>query len=250
VEFLRAATGEPAMSLAVLNGEDDSMAPRERSLAEMATTLTAQPWAFASELPAEVRRQGFDQGQVEAAVGVISMFNYFTRVADASGIEFDYQTPLPAFQPDMRQDGVPRPGRSVASHPAAEDRPAAEGRPQPEYQRLQATWQSWRSYLLESDKPLSQRQRRLLASVAAEEATDWEAAEALSVGAATEPGDDQLIEFSRKLSLEPWRMEAANLDKLRASGLPEQAVLHAISVVAHQNADSRLAIGLRVARQA
>jgi hypothetical protein len=244
------------MSLAVLNGEDDSLAPREQALASMARTLTAQPWAFSRELPDEVRRQGFDQEQVEAAIGVISMFNYFTRVADASGIEFDYETPLPAFQPDMRQDGVPRPGRSVPSRPAAEDRTAeegrlaAEGRPQPGYERLRMTWASWRSYLLESGEPLSQRQRRLLASVAAEEATDWEAAEALKVGGSTEPGDDLLIEFARKLSLEPWRMEAANLDKLRASGLPEQAVLHAISVVAHQNADSRLAIGLRAARQA
>jgi hypothetical protein len=244
VEFLRAATGEAATSLAVLNREDDAMAPRERALARMATTLTAQPWALTSAEPADVRRQGFDQQQVEAAVGVISMFNYFTRVADASGIEFDYQSPLPAFQPDMRQDGVPRPGRSVASQPAT------AGRPQPAYSRLQAAWETWRSYLLESDQPLSRRRRRLLASVAAEEATDWEGAEALSDGGATQPGDDLLIEFARKLSLEPWRMEAENLEELRSSGLPEQAVLHAISVVAHQNADSRLAIGLRAARQA
>ena len=31
------------------------------------------------------------------------MFNYLTRVADASGIEFDYPAPLPAFQPERGQ---------------------------------------------------------------------------------------------------------------------------------------------------
>jgi len=45
-------------------------------------------------------------------------------------------------------------------------------------------------------------------------------------------------------------MQAADLDGLRASGYREVAVLHVISVVAHQNADSRLAIGLAAASRA
>jgi hypothetical protein len=42
-------------------------------------------------------------------------------------------------------------------------------------------------------------------------------------------------------------MGAGDLEGLRASGYSEQAVLHVISVVAHQNADSRLVTGLGVA---
>ena len=42
-------------------------------------------------------------------------------------------------------------------------------------------------------------------------------------------------------------MTEADLEGLRAAGYSEEALLHVISVVAHQNADSRLAIGLNAA---
>jgi alkylhydroperoxidase family enzyme len=189
----------------------------------------------------DVRRQGLDEEQVEAAVCVISMFNYFTRVADATGIEFDYQTPLPAFEPDLRQATVPRPARSVSS------RPPAGSRPRPARQQLRAAWESWRAYVLEADEPLSRPERRLLARIAAEESADWEGAEALGGLQSLEGGEEELAGFARKLSRQPWRMEAADLGRLRASGYREEAVLHVISVVAHQNADSRLVAGLGAA---
>lgn len=228
----------------MLQGQDESLAPRARALARMAVTLTAEPWALTAGAVRDAARQGLDEQQIEAAVGVISMFNYFTRVADATGIEFDYQTPLPAFEPDLRQVTAPRPDRSVSAVPPAEPR-RRPGHPQ-----LQAAWDTWRTYELETDEPLSQRERRLLACVAAEEATDWAGAEALGARAPGAEGDDRLVAFARKLSREPWRMQAADLEGLRASGYSEVAVLHVISVVAHQNADSRLAIGLAAASRA
>jgi uncharacterized protein YciW len=244
VEFLRVASGEAATSLAVLQRDDESLEPRARALARLAATLTTEPWALTPETVAEVRRQGLDEEQTETAFGVIGMFNYFTRVADATGIEFDYQTPLPAFEPDLRQASAPRPGRSASS---ASSGWGAGRRPRPGHPRLRSAWESWRGYLLEADKPLSRRERRLLASVAAEETGDWEGAEALGGLDSAQSGDDRLVEFARKLSRQPWRMEAADLERLRACGYPEEGALHAISVVAHQNADSRLVMGLAVA---
>jgi hypothetical protein len=182
-------------------------------------------------------RHGLDEEQIEAVVGVISMFNYFTRVADATGIEFDYLTPLPAFEPDLRQTTAPRPSRPVSSSTGA-------GRLRPRNRQLQTAWESWRGYVLEAEEPISRRERRLLASVAAEETTDWEGAEALNGLERPADGDDLLIGFARKLSRQPWQMEAGDLAELRAAGYSEEGILHTISVVAHQNADSRLAIGL------
>jgi len=75
----------------------------------------------------------------------------------------------------------------------------------------------------------------------------WEGAEALSELKSAEGSDDVLAGFARKLSRQPWQMEAGDLERLRAAGYSEEAVLHAISVVAHQNADSRLVAGLRAA---
>jgi hypothetical protein len=188
--------------------------------------------------------QGLDEEQLEAAVGVISMFNYYTRVADATGIEFDYLTPLPAFEPDLRQDAPPRPSRSASSGGSA--RPV---RRRPRHGPFQAAWESWRGYVLEADQPISRRERRLLASVAAAESADWERAEALDGLERPAEGDDLLTGFARKLSRQPWRMEAGDLAELRAAGYSEEALLHVISVVAHQNADSRLAIGLSAVSQ-
>jgi uncharacterized protein YciW len=243
VEFLRVASGEAAPSLAVLRGEDESLAPRARALAKIAATLTAEPWALTREAMEGLTHHGLDEEQIEAAIGVISMFNYFTRVADATGIEFDYTTPLPAFRPDLRQVTASRPGRSVSSRPAAGSRP----RPRPRHPKLQRAWESWRTYVMEADEPLSRHERRLLASVAADETTDWAGAEALSEPGSAEGSDDVLAEFARKLSRQPWRMQGEDLESLRASGYSEVAVLHAISVVSHQNADSRFVVGLRAA---
>ena len=86
--------------------------------------------------------------------------------------------------------------------------------------------------------------RWVLAAVAAEQAGDWEGAEALSGTRSGPDGDDQLIGFARKLSRQPWAMGKEDLERLRSLGYSDEAVLHMISVVAHQNADSRLALGL------
>jgi hypothetical protein len=184
-------------------------------------------------------RQGLDEEQIEAAVGVISMFNYFTRVADATGIEFDYLTPLPAFVPDLRQATAPRPSRS-GSFGQGESQVTRR----PQHRQLRTAWESWRAYVMETEQPISRGERRLLAAIAAEETTDLAAAQALN---GQEDADDRLIGFARKLSREPWRMTAADLAGLRAAGYSQEALLHVISVVAHQNADSRLALGLRAA---
>ena len=223
--------------------EDESLAPRARALAGLAATLTAQPWALTGEDVQDARRQGLDEEQVEAAVGVISMFNYFTRVADATGIEFDYPTALPAFEPDLTQAMTARPGRPASPRRDGESR-------RPKHERLRAAWESWHAYVLEADEPLSQRERRLVARVAAEEAADWEAAAALAGPGPVGDHDETLAAFARMLSRQPWRMRAADLDRLRASGHTEPAVLHVISVVAHQNADSRLTAGLAAADRA
>jgi alkylhydroperoxidase family enzyme len=205
-------------------------------------TLTSRPWELTPEAVAGAGRHGLDKQQVEASIAVISMFNYFTRVADATGIEFDYNTPLPAFEPDRRQAASPRPRRS-GSPVRGGGRDRQRLRPGP----LQTAWESWRAYVTEADKPISRGERRLLASIAAQESGDWEGAGALGELDSLTDGENRLIRFARKLSRQPWGMQASDLAELRAAGYSEDALLHIISVVAHQNADSRLAIGLSAA---
>lgn len=204
-------------------------------------TLTGQPWELTPDAVREARGHGLDEQQVEAAIGVIAMFNYFTRVADATGIEFDYQTPLPAFEPDLRQAAAPRP-----DPPGSAGGPAGDRR-SPGYERLRTDWAAWRGYVLGADEPITRRERRLLAAVAAGEAADWQAAGELDGHMSGQDRDGRLAGFARKLSRQPWRMTEEDLNGLRELGYPDEAILHVISVVAHQNADSRLARGLTAA---
>jgi hypothetical protein len=160
---------------------------------------------------------------------VVAMFNYFTRVADATGIEFDYPTPLPAFEPDLCRVPTPRPPR-----------PTAGGKSDPVLPRspaLRAAWRSWREYVLNSDRPLTRRARELAAAAAAEESAAWALVAAPPERTAA---DEPLVTFARQLSREPWSMSSTNLDTLRDQGYSDPEILHLISVVAHQNATVRL----------
>ncbi len=253
--------------MAVLRRDDEGLPPRARALARLAKTLTAEPWSLSGEHVKDVRGQGLEELSLITALAVVSMFNYLTRVADATGIEFDYETALPRFEPDRGHDSAERPGRPVQASSASSvsDLPASAspasrvssvsrvspgadggaGRRLPEG-RLRTAWEAWRSYALGSDQPLSVRDRAFVARVAAEESADWETAEALGDPGSARQNDDVLTEFARKLSRQPWLMKPDDLDALRAGGYSEQAILHVISVTAHQNADSRLSRGLTV----
>jgi hypothetical protein len=221
----------------VLDGRDELLPARSAVLARFAALLTAQPWSIDPELRGQFAAQGLGAESIEVATGVVAMFNYLTRVADASGIEFDYDTPLPVFQPEHGRAAVARPDRE--SWPVI----TAEFRTLPGFPEMNKAWQLWHDHLLESDQPLTHRERRLLASAAAQECCDrWQADELADYS----PRDDReslLDAFARKLSRTPWQMRPADLQALRDAGYPELALLHAISVVALQNAESRLAMG-------
>lgn len=165
------------------------------------------------------------------------MFNYLTRVADASGIEFDYASPLPAFRPQRDRDAAPRPDR--ASWPVV----AEELRTLPSLAATSEAWRRWREYVFEVDEPLGRRERRLLAGAAARATCDRARADELAGHTPRDDGEALLVSFAGKLSRTPWRMGPADLQGLRDAGYPEPALLHAISVVALQNAESRLAMG-------
>lgn len=217
----------------MLEGEDDQLPARSAALARFAAALTAAPWSITPDFGAQLAAQGLGVEAVQAAAGVVAMFNYLTRVADATGIEFDYQSPLPVFQPDRDREPVPRPDRAAWPVVAIESRAGA----------MTPAWQHWRQYVFESDAPLTRRERGLLAAAAAEECCDRVRADGLAGYAPHDEREFLLRSFAGKLSRQPWRMDPADLQALRDAGYSEPALLHAIAVVGLQNAESRLAMG-------
>ena len=225
------------MSLAVLDRADDRLPPRFAMLARFAVVLTAQPWSLTGGVVDDFAEHGFGEDAIEAAAGVVAVFNYLTRVADATGIEFDYESPLPAFEPDPDQHPEPRPSRE--SWPVIDEQARTSSR----FRALSEGWRRWHDYVFESDEPLTHRDRRLLARAAAEESCDRWRADELREYEPQNKSESILDEFGRKLASAPWQMRPDDLDVLREAGHPETALLHAIAVVALQSAESRLAMG-------
>ncbi|HEX5405809.1 MAG TPA: hypothetical protein VFX16_26335 [Pseudonocardiaceae bacterium] len=225
------------MPAAVLTGHDDQLPDRWAALARYAALLTAQPWSITADIAADLTAHGLDPQAIQAATGVVAMFNYLTRVADASGIEFDYASPLPTFQPERDQQSVPRPDRE--SWPVI----TPDHRMLPGFPAMTEAWRAWREYVFDSDEPLTHRERAMLANAAAQECCDRWRADELDKYTPQDDRDAVLDTFARKLSRQPWRMGPADLQALRDTAYPEPALLHVISVVALQNAESRLAIG-------
>jgi uncharacterized protein YciW len=227
----------------VLTGDDGLLPARAAALADFAAVLTSRPWSITPDIGARLAAEGVSGAPFEAATGVVAMFNYLTRVADASGIEFDYASPLPAFTPERAREPAPRPGRDQWPVIAPELRSYGF----PSFPELSRAWQDWRDYVFGSAEPLTGRERRLLAGAAARESCDRSRADELSAYSPQGDREALLVAFARKLSSRPWQMGPADLDGLRAAGYPEPALLHAISVVALQNAESRLAMGRALA---
>jgi uncharacterized protein YciW len=228
----------------VLAGEDGRLPARAAALADFAAVVTSRPWSITPDLGARLAAQGVSGAAFEAATGVVAMFNYLTRVADASGIEFDYASPLPAFEPERATEPAPRPGRDHWPVIAAELRTSPGF---PSFPELSRAWQDWRDYVFGSAEPLTGRERRLLAGAAARESCDGSRVDELSEYSPQGDREALLVAFARKLSSRPWQMGPADLQGLRAAGFSEPALLHAISVVALQNAESRLVMGRALA---
>ncbi len=221
----------------MLAGEVGRLPAREAALARFATALTERPWTLGPGDTADLAGAGLARDEVEAATGVVAMFNYLTRVADASGIEFDYQSPLPAFVPDRDRRPAERP--ELAGWP----RVPARLRGFRTVPAVAEAWSAWRAYVFEADEPLTRRQRGVLALAAARACCDATRVDELAGHDPADAGEQSLAAFADALSRRPWLMGAADLDRLRAAGHPEPALLHAVSVVALQNAESRLAMG-------
>jgi hypothetical protein len=186
---------------------------------------------------------GFSRPSVVLAIALTAMFNYLTRVADAVGVEADYESSLPRFVYRDLTESAPRPPRQ--EWPPV-DRSIEFLSTLPD---VAAAWGRWRDYILESPDPIPVATRQRLRSIAARAACDGTLAPADDTGSdgavSSRTGSGQpLAEFAEKLSRTPWLMTQTDVDALRSTGLDDLSVLHVIAVVAYQSAESRLRIGL------
>jgi hypothetical protein len=171
------------------------------------------------------------------------MFNYLTRVADGTGIEADYESELPEFVYRGVTESVRRP-EPAEWPPADESIQLLSLLP-----GVHDTWSRWRDYILESPSPIPTETRRRLQVIAARNAGDGaiyppDRADPKDAAGSMPERTDALSDFAEKLSRTPWLMALSDVDALRSTGMNDLSILHVISVVAYQSAESRLRIGL------
>ncbi len=215
------------------------LAPRQRALAGLAALVTEAPWTVTGEDLERVRAAGVSGEGVVQAVTIAALFNHLTRIADATGVEPDYTSPLPRLQVDAGRAPIPRPGRAHWPVPRAASGLSLALRP-----ATQGALARWGDYMRTPTEVLPARDRAVLGRATAFHLCD---AAGLTAWDDAQPGTEReatLAAFAGMLTLTPWRMSEAALAPLRQLGFADRDLLHAICVVGFQNVESRLRLVL------
>jgi alkylhydroperoxidase family enzyme len=210
--------------------------PRRRALAGLASILTEAPWTVDDGDLARLREAGLTDGDIVQATAIAAVFNHLTRVADATGIAVDYVSALPRIRVDPAREPLPRPPPDTWPRP--QRRLALS--PAPVREAIAA----WRAYAFTPSAALPERDRAVLARAAAFHTCDAAGVAAFADAEPRSAREAALAAFAEKLTVTPWRMAEADLAPLRALGLADRDVLHAIALVGLANMLSRLTLAL------
>ncbi|HTJ45600.1 MAG TPA: hypothetical protein VL463_26035 [Kofleriaceae bacterium] len=205
--------------------------PRTKAIGGLARLVTEAPWTLTRHDRARAHDAELDDATILHVIMLSSFFGYLNRVADAVGIELDYDVMVRPPPPDPETPPLVRP-----SH---DERPAPDQGPLTITMRPGAieALAAWNDHVMERDAPLTRAQRLLISRVAAD-----------TVGDASlpppEPSDHPIVALTETIALAPWRLGEAALAPLREAGMSDEAIFDAISVAAFANFASRLNVAL------
>ena len=151
-------------------------------------------------------------------------------------VEFDYESPLPRIIVDTDREALPR-------IPETDWNIAVDGSNVPSFPRaprVAPLLQSWHAFHFDHEKPLTRHTRLLLARTVAENLCDSAAVIHWKNVRPSNGAEACLASFAEKLTTTPWAMNALDVDALHAAGLSDEEILAAITLIAHQNAISRM----------
>jgi alkylhydroperoxidase family enzyme len=171
------------------------------------------------------------------AVTIAAMFNHHTRVADATGVEGDYPSPLPRIAIDPEKEPQPLPEKPPPAKRSGRFSLALRPRTAEMIARLGA-------HVRAPSEGLSARERALAGRAACLGSGDAERASRWDRTPAEGPRETAIAAYATKLTRTPWRMREADLAALRAHGFEDRGLLDLIAVVAVENLAARVRLAL------
>lgn len=234
------ASGGSAAAEALLRDPRASGAEgREAALAALAVALTERPWAPMRAERAAVRDAGVSEEGAVQAVTIAAVFNHLTRVADGTGVEPDYASPLPRIVVDRAAPPAARPDR--ASWTASRGIFDAVLALRPKTREAMARWAA---YARTPSAGLPARERAVVGAAVAAALCDAWGEEAWERAIPASERERALAAYAETLTVTPWRVDAESLAPLRAVGFDDRGLLDVIALVGFQNMETRVRVSL------
>lgn len=256
------------------------LAEADRLMLEFVEKLTLAPWLTEEDDVEGLRRAGWSDLEALHVVLGCAHFNYLNRMADGTGIRFEYASELPPSPPRAsRAPMESRPSRPrerdgrmawvvidadpvVAADP---DEPLHLYRAMGGNPEAAAGARRWRAYqlagTLDLDAPLRARIALFVAALdRCAYGLSWSRQRLESLGAAGDleallqgeiperasERERLILAHARLLTRAPGSTREAQLDELRAAGLDDTAIVRLTMLVSYLSFEHRVALGLGV----
>jgi len=243
-EFLRVALeGHDALSRAVLR-EPHAVAtrwhePRIQMLAQLATTVTLEPWLLSASVLARARAIELSDDDLLHAIALSSFFGHLNRIADATAVALDYAVQLAPLPPEPATPPLAcAPHRVTGTAPLSlESRPATA-----------AALSTWRDYLLARDARNAELEAFAAQLVGDGPPVAGSIDDSIddSTGAGAEPLDEQAArrQLAELVIRAPWRLGDVTFAPLRSLGYDDAAVFAVCAAASSFGAMARIRVAL------
>lgn len=219
--------------------------PITRALARLTVLVTEAPWTMSADELTQARAAGLGDGAILQAIALAAMFGHLNRIADAIGIELDYDVALEPSHAEPATRLYPIPAQAEWPDPDGTGPLELASRPQ-----AREALAAWRNHALDREAPLPRGARAVIAREVAALLGDAATVRALDNAGSVGPLDEPLREFAAVVTLAPWRLGDATLVPLRAAGLADDTSLFdAIATATACTTFSRLATALAALRR-
>ncbi|MCI0628141.1 MAG: hypothetical protein L0387_41905 [Acidobacteria bacterium] len=282
-EFLRAASNDSQLAAQLKDDYRKANLPaQDRRMLEFVEKFTLYPWLLVRTDVALLQRAGFADSETLYIVLGSAHFNYLNRMADGIGIQFEYQTEVPAFTvPSAAKSSLavatvlaalPKDGPGwawIVSPESSEFIPGAD-EPQNLYRVMsynppaRELAREWRNYQLKGTTALDARRRaRLALYISGLNRCDYSAywlrkslrnlgeteitCDRLASGSMPEnlsPLENLLFAHAQRLTREPWTTKEEHIQQLRQAGLDDRGILQLTMLCSYLSFENRVALGL------